>query len=203
MLPAPRADRALGLVLGLHEQERRPPAVERHRQLVGEVAVLRPDRTLVEPARQHVLGDAGGGQRVHLLVLGREPRGVPMFEHVVERQQPAQHDLGRGGPAMPDVLRADGPVYAPRRDPADAEPGAVPRLLDRVLAAAPDEAVGERRVGPANEGEILRAEEHAAVQADQRQPLGLAAGPAGPDESVRPIPKMGDHQPAFPALPAT
>ena len=27
-----------------------------------------------------------------------------MFEHVVERQQPAQHHRRRGGPAMPDVV---------------------------------------------------------------------------------------------------
>ena len=46
------------------------------------------------------------------------------------------------------------------------------------------------------------AEEHAAVEADQRQPLGFAARPARPYESVRAAPKMDDHQPAFPALPA-
>ena len=69
---------------------------------------------------------------------------------------------------MPDVLDPEHPVHAPRRDPADAEPGAVPRLFDGVLAAAPDEAVRERRIGPADEGEVLGAEEHAAVEADQR-----------------------------------
>ena len=43
--------------------------------------------------------------------------------------------------------------------------GAVPGLLDGVLVAAADEAVGQRRVGPADEGEVLGAEEHAAVPA--------------------------------------
>ena len=87
-----------------------------------------------------------------------------MFEQIVERQQPAQHDLGRSRTAVPDVLRAERPVDAPGRDPADAEPGAVPGLFDGVLAAPADEAVGERRIGPADEGEILGAEEHAARQ---------------------------------------
>ena len=77
-----------------------------------------------------------------------------MFEQVVERQQPPQHDLRRGGPAMPDVLDPEHPVDAPRRDAAEPEPGAVPRLLDRVLAAPANEAVGERRIGPADEGEV-------------------------------------------------
>ena len=80
----------------LDKHERRPPAVERDRQLVGEVAVLRADRALVEPARQHVPGDPRRGQRVHLLGLGRKPRRARTFEQVVERQQPAQHDLRRG-----------------------------------------------------------------------------------------------------------
>ena len=127
-----------------------------------------------------------------------------MFEHVVERQQAAQDDLRRGEPTVPDVLGPERLVDAPGRDPADAEPGAVPRLFDGVLAAPADEAVGERGIRPADEREVLGAEEHAAVEADQRQPLGFAAGPAGPHESVRAVPKMGDHQPAFPAaLPAT
>ena len=88
-----------------------------------------------------------------------------MFEHVVERQQPPQHDLRRGGPAMPDVLGPEHPIDSPRRDSAEPEPGAVPRLLDRMLTAPPNEAVGERRIGPADEGKVLGAEEHAAVQA--------------------------------------
>ena len=91
-----------------------------------------------------------------------------MFEHVVERQQTPRHHVRRSRAAMADVLGPDQPVDAPRRDPADAEPLAVPRLFDGVFAAAADEAVGERRIGPAYEGEVLGAEEHAAVQADQR-----------------------------------
>ena len=162
-------------VFSLDKQECRPLAVERDRQLVGKVPILRADRALVESARQHVLGDSRPGQRVHLLALGREPRGVRMFEHVVERQQPPQHDLGRGGPAMPDVFGPEHPIDSPRRDAAEPEPGAVPRLFDGVSAAPPHEAVGERRIGPADEGEVLGAEEHAAVQADQRQPSVRAA----------------------------
>ena len=119
-----------------------------------------------------------------------------MFEQVVERQQPPQHDLRRGGPAMPDVLDPEHPIDPPRRDPAEPEPRAVPRLLDRVLTAPSDEAVRERRIGPADEGEVLRAEEHAAVQADERQPLRLAAGPAVRHQRSRPIVEMSDHQPA-------
>ncbi len=108
-----------------------------------------------------------------------------MFEQVVERQQPPQHDLRRRGPAMPDVLDAEHPVDAPRRDSAEPEPGAVPRLLDRMLAAPPNEAVGERGISPADEGEVLGAEEHAAVQADERQPLGFAKGPSVRHQSRR------------------
>ena len=108
-----------------------------------------------------------------------------MFEHVVERQQPPQHDLRRGGPAMPDVLGPEHPIDSPRRDSAEPEPGAVPRLLDRMLTAPPNEAVGERRIGPADEGKVLGAEEHAAVQADERQPLGFAKGPSVRHQSRR------------------
>ena len=104
---------------------------------------------------------------------------------------------------MADVLRAERAIDAPGRHPADAEPGAVPRLFDGVSAAPADEAVGERRIGPADEGDVLRAEEHAAVQADERQPLGFATRPSDPYESVRPVLKMGDHRPALPAPPAT
>ena len=128
---------------------------------------------------------------------------MAVCEHVVERQHTPQDDLRRGGPAVPNVLGPEHPVDAPGRDPAEAEPGAVPRLFDGVLAAPADEAVGERRIRPADEGEVLGAEEHAAVRSDQRQPLGFAARPAGPHESVRAAPMMGDHQPAFPAPPAT
>ena len=35
---------------------------------------------------------------------------------------------------------------------------------------------GQRRDGPANEGPVLRAQEHAAVQADERQPRRFAIG---------------------------
>ena len=95
---------------------------------------------------------------VAVVALGEGETGVAVLAPVRRsRQQPPQHDLGRGGPAMPAVLRADGPVDARGRDPADAEPGAVPRLLDGVLAAPADEAVGQRRVGPADEGEVLQA----------------------------------------------
>ena len=51
--------------------------------------------------------------------------------------------------AMPDVLDPKHSIDPPRRDQAEPEPGAVPRLLDRVLATPPDEAVRERRIGPA------------------------------------------------------
>ena len=97
---------------------------------------------------------------------------------------------------MTDVLRAEHSVDTLRRNPAEPEPGAVPRLLDRMFAAPPHEAVGERRIGPADEGEVLGAEEHAAVQADHRQPLRFAAGPPVRHQRIRPVLKMGDHQPA-------
>ena len=72
---------------------------------------------------------------------------VRMFEHVVERQQTPQDDLRHGRPSVPDVLGPERPIDAPGGDPADAEPGAVPRLLDGVVLAAPaDEAVGERQI---------------------------------------------------------
>ena len=133
------------------------------------------DGTLVETVRQRVLRDPRGFQRADLLRLGREPRASPMFEDVVERQQPPQRHLRCRGPAMPDVLDPERPIQGPRRDPAQPEPGPIPRLLDRRLAAPPHETVGQRRIRPADEDEILRAEEHAPVEADQRQPLGWQA----------------------------
>ena len=52
MLRAPRANRALGLVLRLDKQERRAPGVERERQLVGELPILRADRALIDALKE-------------------------------------------------------------------------------------------------------------------------------------------------------
>ncbi len=91
------------------------------------------------------------------------------------------------------MLHAEDFIWCPRGDPTDAKPRAVPRLLDHILAAPLDEAVGEGRIRPADEREVLGAEEHAAVQADQRQPLGFATVPAEPHDGRRPAPKMSDR----------
>ena len=42
------------------------------------------------------------------------------------------------------------------------------------------------------EGEVLRPEEHAAVQAHEREPLGIAPLPARRPERAQPVPKTGD-----------
>ena len=97
---------------------------------------------------------------------------------------------------MADVLDSEHPIDPPRRNSAEPEPGAVPRLLDRMFAAPPNEAVREGRIGPADEGEVLGAEEHAAVQGDERQPLRFAAGPPMHHQSRRPVLEMSDHQSA-------
>ena len=136
-------------------------------------------------------GDSRRDQRVHLLGLGREPRRVRTFEQVVERQQPPQHDLRRGGPAVPDVLDPEHAVHAPRRDAADPEPGTVPRLFDRVLAAAPDEAVRERRIGPADEGEVQGAEEQRRCACRQGPATRLRAGSGRASSGPPPGPQDG------------
>ena len=79
---------------------------------------------------------------------------------------------------MPDVLRPERPVDAPGREPFHGYSTAClrHRRTKRLASAG---------LVPADEGEVLRAEEHAAVQADERQPLGFAPGRADPNESVR------------------
>ena len=49
------------------------------------------------------------------------PHAHPQLQAFEAIESP-QHDLGRGGPAMPDVLRADGPVDAPGRQMRSREP---------------------------------------------------------------------------------
>ena len=120
-----------------------------------------------------------------------------MLQQVVERQQASEHDVRRGGPAVADVLNPEQLVDPPCRDAAQTEPGAVPLLFNCVLSAAADEAVRQRGIGAADEGEVLGAEEHAAVQADQRQPLCLATGPAVRYQRRRPLFKMSKHRFAF------
>ena len=92
---------------------------------------------------------------------------------------------------MPDVLRAEHAIQSPRRDPADPAPGPVPRLLDRVRAAPPDEAIGERRIGSADEGAERRCWLRAAALAlppfrPPRRPRATAA--------ARPCPRTAPWQ---------
>ena len=63
---------------------------------MGEVAVLRPDRALVEPARQQFLGDPRRRERVDPLVLGRKPRRHEPAEVIAEAMLEAErHDPER------------------------------------------------------------------------------------------------------------
>ena len=66
-------------------RRRTPPARGRPPpEVVREVPDPFAERAPVKTARQQLLGDPRLGQHVHLLVLGREPCGVRVFEQVVE-----------------------------------------------------------------------------------------------------------------------
>ena len=56
--------------------------------------------------------------------------------------------------------------------------------------------MGQRRIGPPDEGEVLGAEEHAAVQTDECQPLSFATSPPVRHQICRPVLEMSDHQAA-------
>ncbi len=116
-----------------------------------------------------------------------------MLDHVVEREQAAHDDLGRGDSAVADILGTEHPVDAARADPTDLQ------APDRLLGHQPSlrqglnepehlEAAGTEPVRK------LRADEHAAVQARQRDPLGPAARQA--EGLKRPFASLhvGDHR---------
>ena len=75
--------------------------------------------------------DAESLERGDLLVLGREPRQIRVLDHVVEREAAAHQHLGRGGPAVANVLGAERAVDPPCADPAD------PPALNRLLGGQP------------------------------------------------------------------
>ena len=142
--------------------------------------------------------DAERLERAHLLRLGREPGQARMLDHVVEREQAAHDHLGRGDPAMADVLGTERPVDPARADPADLQ------APDRLLGHQPSlrqglhepehlEAAGPEPIRK------LRAGEHAAVQARQRDPLGPVARQA--EGFKRPFSSLqvGDHH-RFPSI---
>ena len=166
--------------------------VQRHGHPAREVAPRAARRATVDPDGHERAVDAERLERAHLLRLGREPGQARMLDHVVEREQAANDHLGRGDPAVADVLGTERPVDPARAGPAD------PQAPDRLLGHQPSlrqglnepehlEAAGPEPVRK------LRAGEHAAVQARQRDPLGPAARQA--EGLKRPFAclQVGDH----------
>ena len=97
-------------------------------------------------------------------------------------------------------LRSDRPVQIDAKMPDHTLPAPDCRFSpvhDLCLVHPP-----ERRIGPSDEGELLGAEEHPAVQANQGQPLGITTGPAERGQRSGPVPKIGDHQPALSRSPS-
>ncbi len=155
------------------QRPRCAPPHERHRQFDWEVAACASGGSPVDPDRQESALDAERLERADLLVLGRQPRQIRVLDHMVEREEAAhQHFLG-GGPAVANVLGAERAVGPPGEDPAD--PPAPKHLLLRQPLVRHGADEPERL--PAVEAEMgreLGAGEHAAVEADERDPLRLA-----------------------------
>ena len=173
----PRMERGRGVVAGIGVDEHGTAGVQRHGHPAREVAPRAASRAPVDPDGHQGAIDAERLEGAHLLRLGREPGQARMLDHVVERKQAANDHLGRGDPAVADVLGTERPVDPPRADPADLQ--APDRLLGRQpsLRQGLNEAEHLEAAGP-EPIRKLRAGEHAAVQARQRDPLGPAAGQA-------------------------
>ena len=78
--------------------------------LGGEVAPGVAADSPVEPGGQEPAPYAERLERRDFLPFGWKPRQVGMLDHVVEREEAAHGHLGRGGPAVADVLGAEGAV---------------------------------------------------------------------------------------------
>ena len=182
-----------GLVARIGVDEHRALGVKRDGQLEGEV----PPR-IAAGAPVHAHGQEFAIQpkrleRTDLLGLGREPRQVRVLDHVVEREQAPHQHLGRGDPAVADVLGPERPVDCAPADPADFPAvegvfGRQPPLGDVLHEAERLEAIDPEPVGDLISGE------HAAVEADERDPLGLLSPPAERLERLLAALQMHDHR---------
>ena len=189
---APGAERLGALVSRIDEDEDGALGVQGDRQLHREVTPGVAGRSPVDPDGQDPALDAERLERADLLRLGREPRESGVLEHVVEREQAAEQHFLRSVPAVADVLGAERAV-----DPASEDPAHLPALElllggEPPLEQGPDEPKGLPAIDPEPGGE-LGAGEHAAVEARQRDPLGLAPRPAEGLERVSRPGEMGDH----------
>ena len=113
-----------------------------------------------------------------LFVLGREPMEVGVFDDVIQRQEPTDIEGRIGEAPVADVGNLQRPVDALVGDPADSR--AVLETDDGnglFHGKSPgDEALNEARRAEGVRVEIsgvLSAGEHAAVEADHRDPLGV------------------------------
>ena len=157
-----------------------------------------PGRAAVNPMRQPIVRHAVMRTEPNLLILGREPFELWALDHVIERQEPPEIDGQAGVSSVPDVGNPQLPVDALVGDPADAR--AVPGADDgNGLVhgkAEVHEALNEARRSAVMHIEIigvLRAGEHAAVEADHRNPLGVFLAPPELFECFFPATQMSNH----------
>ena len=133
-----------------------------------------------------------------LLVLGREPMEVGVFDDVIQRQEPTEIDGGIGESPVADVGNLQRPVDALVGDPADS----------RAVLGTDDgnglfhgkspghEALNEARRAEGVRveiGGVLSAGEHAAVEADHRDPLGVFLAPSERFKVFFPATLMSNH----------
>ena len=139
------------------------------------------------------------GEELDLLTLGREPFELGVVDDVIQRQEAAEIGVGIGGAAVPDdgnlQRLVDGLVGNPACERlavgwADAGNGffhgmvQVPETLNEACAAG---VMGVKKGG------VLGAGEHAAVEADHRDPLGILRGPSEGFKVFFPASQMNDH----------
>ena len=181
VLRAPLEQLGVGVAARIDVDEQRSLRVESEGKPEGEVPFPAQSVSGIVAAGEQPSRESRGLQGGQLFHFGGPPRLVRVFEDVIEREEPADPDPGRGGAGMGDVLHAQRPVEPAAGNAADPGGGgkAVERFLDAVAAAeeAADEPQGP--VAPAVEvGAELGPGEPAAVAADQDDPLGLPAAPA-------------------------
>ena len=153
MIGAPGAERRVGVVSRIDEDEDGPAGLQRDRELQRKVAPGGPGGSPVHAYRQFPAFDAEGPAHRYFLRLGRKPPQAGVLQHVVEGEQAPERGFRRGRPAVADVLGGQVPV----------DQGA-------------DESEGLSAVRVEMEAE-LRPDEDAAVEAGQGDPFGLFARP--------------------------
>ena len=107
---APGAQFGVGIFARIDVGEGGGFGIDRNGQFQGKVAGLFPHGSLIDAVGNPLAVDAQHNQNIRLLRLGRKPGQLRVFQHIVEREQPPEHDGILRFPAVTDVLNSQRPV---------------------------------------------------------------------------------------------